>query len=106
MSTAKRNNLGADFNHPDPYEIKDFEAMEEGEDETDTAPPPLVIRRANLPSWEIETYINLNTQKLALLFTSDQRKPQPPVPAAATKPAKAPNVKWSTENTEWDATAW
>ncbi|KAJ6583649.1 hypothetical protein B0H10DRAFT_2198266 [Mycena sp. CBHHK59/15] len=25
------------FNHPDPYGIKDFEEMEEGEDDTDTA---------------------------------------------------------------------
>ncbi|KAJ7718410.1 hypothetical protein DFH07DRAFT_973302 [Mycena maculata] len=41
-------------NHPDPYRMKDLEAMEEGEDETNTAPPPLVIRRANLPTLEIE----------------------------------------------------
>ncbi|KAJ6575687.1 hypothetical protein DFH09DRAFT_1361827 [Mycena vulgaris] len=94
------------FNHPDPYGIKDFEAMEEGEDETDTAPPPLVIRRANIPSLEIETYIDLNTPKLALRFAPDQGKPQPPVPAAAEKPVRAPNAKWSMEDTEWDATAW
>ncbi|KAJ6534599.1 hypothetical protein DFH09DRAFT_1369723 [Mycena vulgaris] len=93
------------FNHPDPYGIKDFEAMEEGEDETDTAPPPLVIRRANIPSLEIETYIDLNTPKLALRFAPDQGKPQPPVPAAAEKPVRAPNAKWSMEDTEWDATA-
>ncbi|KAJ6590906.1 hypothetical protein B0H10DRAFT_1960891 [Mycena sp. CBHHK59/15] len=38
------------FNHPDPYGINDMEVMEEGEDETDTAAPPLVTRRAGLPT--------------------------------------------------------
>ncbi|KAJ6558697.1 hypothetical protein B0H10DRAFT_2213208 [Mycena sp. CBHHK59/15] len=33
------------FNAADPYGIEDLEAMEEGEDETDTSPPPLVIWR-------------------------------------------------------------
>ncbi|KAJ6583314.1 hypothetical protein B0H10DRAFT_2234855 [Mycena sp. CBHHK59/15] len=36
------------FNAADPYGIEDLEAMEEGEDETDTSPPPLVIRRADV----------------------------------------------------------
>lgn len=37
------------FNHPDPYGTKDLETME-GEDKIDTAPPPLIIRRAKLPT--------------------------------------------------------
>ncbi|KAJ6474117.1 hypothetical protein DFH09DRAFT_1343307 [Mycena vulgaris] len=59
-----------------------------------------------LHSLEIETYIDLNTPKLALRFALDQGKPQPPVPAAAERPVRAPDAKWSMEDTEWDATAW
>ncbi|KAJ7246699.1 hypothetical protein C8J57DRAFT_1674846 [Mycena rebaudengoi] len=58
------------FNPPDPYGIKDFEAMEEGEDETDTAAPPLLIRQAGLPTLDIETYIDLNTPKISSSFCS------------------------------------
>ncbi|KAJ6631296.1 hypothetical protein B0H10DRAFT_2183260 [Mycena sp. CBHHK59/15] len=94
------------FNHPDPYGIKDFEVMEEGEDDTDTAPPPLVICRANLPTLEIETYIDLNSTKLAQCFAPDQGKPQQPVPAALTKPVKDSSTKWMAEDAEWDAGAW
>ncbi|KAJ6597385.1 hypothetical protein B0H10DRAFT_2441680 [Mycena sp. CBHHK59/15] len=93
------------FNHPVPYGIKDFEVMEEGEDDTDTAPPPLVIRRANLPTLEIETYIDPNSTKLAQPFAPDQGKPQQLFPAAPTKPVKDSSTKWMVEDAEWDAGA-
>ncbi|KAJ6609671.1 hypothetical protein B0H10DRAFT_2438416 [Mycena sp. CBHHK59/15] len=69
------------FNHPDPYGLKDFEEMEEGEDDTDTAPPPLAR------------------------FVSDQEKPQPEVPVAAKKPSQQPSSKWTATDTDWDAAA-
>ncbi|KAJ6572687.1 hypothetical protein B0H10DRAFT_2237423 [Mycena sp. CBHHK59/15] len=61
--------------------------MEAGEDDTDTAPPPLVVRRADLLSLEIETYIDLSAAKLKERFAPDQGKPQPEVPEAPKKPA-------------------
>ncbi|KAJ7940085.1 hypothetical protein B0H13DRAFT_1850278 [Mycena leptocephala] len=83
--------------------LKDYEAIEEGKDDTDIAPPPLVIRRGNLPVLEIETYIDLNAPKLAQCFAPDQGKPQDPVVQPAKKPAKDPKTKWATEDTELDA---
>jgi hypothetical protein len=94
------------FNHPDPYGIKDYEAMEDDEDETDYAPPPLVIRCANLPTFEITAYIDLNAPKLVQRFAPGQGKPQQPVTEPTKKPVKPPNGKWSAADTEWDAADW
>ncbi|KAJ6587752.1 hypothetical protein B0H10DRAFT_1961344 [Mycena sp. CBHHK59/15] len=93
------------FNHPDPYGIKDLEAMEEGEDETDTTPPPLVIRRANLPTLEIEAYIDLKAPKLTQRFAPNQGKPEQ-TSQPTTKPAKEPSTKWTAADAEWDASDW
>jgi hypothetical protein len=90
----------------DPYGIKDYEEMEEGEDETDTAPPPLVIRRAGFPTLEIETYIDLKAPKLTARFAADQGKPQQPATQGAKKPAKAQAAEWTEKDTEWDAADW
>ncbi|KAJ7095042.1 hypothetical protein C8R44DRAFT_890166 [Mycena epipterygia] len=73
----------------DPYGVKDYEAMEEGEYETDTAAPPLVIRHAGVPTLEIEAYIDLNAQKLTQRFTPDQGKPQQRHAQPAKKPVRA-----------------
>ncbi|KAJ7832462.1 hypothetical protein B0H14DRAFT_3463371 [Mycena olivaceomarginata] len=89
MSTAKRNNLGAEnlvrslrlFNNPNPYGIKDCEAEEDEEDESDIAAPPLVIRRAD-------------------------GSPEPVVVDATKKPVKNTKTKWVEEDAEWDAEAW
>ncbi|KAJ7939778.1 hypothetical protein B0H13DRAFT_2300489 [Mycena leptocephala] len=86
------------FNHPDPYGITDFEAMQEGEDDADLAAPPLVTRRANIPSLEIEAYIDLNASKLTQRFAPDQGQLQAPVVEAAKKPAKEPNTAWVEED--------
>ncbi|KAJ6619097.1 hypothetical protein B0H10DRAFT_2217167 [Mycena sp. CBHHK59/15] len=80
--------------------------MEAGEDDTDTAPPPLVVRRADLLSLEIETYIDLSAAKLKERFAPDQGKPQPEVPEAPKKPAGQSSSKWTATDTEWDAAAW
>ncbi|KAJ7479092.1 ribonuclease H-like domain-containing protein [Mycena latifolia] len=93
------------FNHPDPYGIKDLEEMEEGEDETDATPPPLVIRRANLPTLEIEAYIDLKAPKLTQRFAPDQGKPEQ-TSLLPTKPAKEPGTKWTAADAEWDASDW
>ncbi|KAJ7648474.1 hypothetical protein B0H17DRAFT_1215619 [Mycena rosella] len=87
------------FNHPDPYGLKDFEVMDEGKDETDTAPPPLFARRTGLPSLEIEVYINLNAPKLKQCLASGQGEPEQPAAQQAQKPAKL-NVKWDTKDAE------
>ncbi|KAJ7500903.1 hypothetical protein B0H11DRAFT_1908755 [Mycena galericulata] len=92
---------------PDPDGIKDLDAMEEDEDDTDTAAPPLVTRRANLPTLEIEVYIDVNVPKLVQRFASDQAKP--PATAAAQpakKPAKDPKSQWAMEYAKWDAAEW
>ncbi|KAJ6618916.1 hypothetical protein B0H10DRAFT_1947130 [Mycena sp. CBHHK59/15] len=75
-------------------------AMEAGEDDTDTAPPPLVVRRADLLSLEIETYIDLSAAKLKERFAPDQGKPQPEVPEAPKKPAGQSSSKWTATDTE------
>ncbi|KAJ6572966.1 hypothetical protein B0H10DRAFT_2444240 [Mycena sp. CBHHK59/15] len=80
--------------------------MEAGEDDTDTAPPPLVVRRADLLSLEIETYIDLSAAKLKERFAPDQGKPQPEVPETPKKPAGQSSSKWTATDTEWDAAAW
>ncbi|KAF8193531.1 hypothetical protein K438DRAFT_1761685 [Mycena galopus ATCC 62051] len=87
-------------NHPDPYGIKDFEAMEEAEDETDTAPPPLVILCAGL-----EVYIDLNAPKLKRRFASGQGEPEQTPAQPAKKPTNS-NAKWDAKGAEWDASAW
>jgi hypothetical protein len=94
------------FNHTDPYGIKDYEDMEEGEDETDSAPPPLVIRQANMPTLEIETYIDLNAPKLALRFAPDQGKPAPEEPLAPTAKKTTSGAKWTEADASWDADSW
>ncbi|KAJ7715655.1 hypothetical protein DFH07DRAFT_785572 [Mycena maculata] len=66
------------FNHPDPYGIKDYEAMQEGEDDSDTTSSPLC-------------------------FAPDQEKPQQPVAEAAKNPLKDLKAKW---DAEWDAEQW
>ncbi|KAJ7845606.1 hypothetical protein B0H14DRAFT_3454874 [Mycena olivaceomarginata] len=76
------------FNHPDPYGMEDLEAMEEGEDDTDTAAPPLVIRRANFPTLEIEAYIDLKAPKLTQRFAATQGMPEEPTARPAKLPAK------------------
>ncbi|KAJ6566063.1 hypothetical protein B0H19DRAFT_1066415 [Mycena capillaripes] len=94
------------FNNPDPYGMKDYDAMEEGEDDADTAPPPLVIRQVNRPTLEIETYIDFNAPKLTERFAPDQGMPKQPVAQAVKKPAKAPTAKWTEKDAEWDAESW
>ncbi|KAJ6582800.1 hypothetical protein B0H10DRAFT_1962377 [Mycena sp. CBHHK59/15] len=94
------------FNHPDPYGVKDYEAMEEGEDDTDSAVPPLIIRCANLPVLEIETYIDLKAPKLTQCFAPDQAKPQQPVAQPIKKPTKSLTGNWTAEDTDWDAADW
>jgi len=94
------------FNHPDPYGMKDLEAMEEGEDETDTAPPPLVTRCANLPTLEIEAYIDLKASKLKQRFAPDQGKPAQSTSQPATKPANPSNAEWTATDADWDASDW
>ncbi|KAJ6553861.1 hypothetical protein B0H10DRAFT_1968085 [Mycena sp. CBHHK59/15] len=66
----------------------------------------LQFRRANLPTLEIETYIDLDAPKLKARFVSDQEKPQPEVPVAAKKPSQQPSSKWTATDTDWDAAAW
>ncbi|KAJ6617717.1 hypothetical protein B0H10DRAFT_1948208 [Mycena sp. CBHHK59/15] len=94
------------FNHPDPYGITDFEAMQDGEDDADFAAPPLVTHRTNIPSLEIEAYIDLSTLKLTQCFAPDQGQPHEPVVVAAKKPAKELNTVWVEEDAEWDVSAW
>ncbi|KAF8148338.1 hypothetical protein K438DRAFT_1779665 [Mycena galopus ATCC 62051] len=94
------------FNHPDPYGISDLEAMD-GEDETDTAPSPVVIRRGNLPTLDIESYIDLKAPKLMQRFASEQgRKPEQTTSQPATKPAKESSTPWIAADAEWDAADW
>ncbi|KAJ7251942.1 hypothetical protein C8J57DRAFT_1520263 [Mycena rebaudengoi] len=94
------------FNHTDPYGIKDYEDMEEGEDETDSAPPPLVIRQANMPTLEIETYIDLNAPKLVLRFAPDQGKLAPEEPLVPTAKKTTSGAKWTEADASWDADSW
>ncbi|KAJ7208916.1 hypothetical protein GGX14DRAFT_566614 [Mycena pura] len=88
------------FNLLDPYGIKDLEAMEEGEDDIDTAAPPLVIRRAGLPTMDIEAYVDLNAPALAARFTPDQGNSMPAesLPTAAKRTGMM--TKWTDEDTE------
>ncbi|KAJ7735538.1 hypothetical protein DFH07DRAFT_779972 [Mycena maculata] len=81
------------FNHPDPYGIKDYEAMQEGEDDSDTTSSPLVIRRADIPA----------LARHRGCFAPDQEKPQQPVAEAAKNPLKDLKAKW---DAEWDAEQW
>ncbi|KAJ7466198.1 hypothetical protein B0H11DRAFT_1921935 [Mycena galericulata] len=94
------------FNNPDPYGMKELEAMEEGEDDTDTAPPPLVNRRANLPTLEVEAYIDLKAPKLKERFAPDQGKSGQPTSQPALQPPKQSSSKWTEEDAEWDPTDW
>ncbi|KAJ7170463.1 hypothetical protein C8R43DRAFT_1103347 [Mycena crocata] len=94
------------FNHPDPYGVRDYEAMEEGEDEKDTAPPPLVVRLANLPTLDIEAYIDLGAPKLTERFAPDQGTTQQNPIQPPKKPAKASNAEWTSKDAEWDAADW
>ncbi|KAJ7474574.1 hypothetical protein B0H11DRAFT_2235952 [Mycena galericulata] len=94
------------FNNPDPYGMKELEAMEEGEDDTDTAPPPLVNRRANLPTLEVEAYIDLKAPKLKERFAPDQGKSGQPTSQPAPQPPKQSSSKWTEEDAEWDPTDW
>ncbi|KAK6966290.1 ribonuclease H-like domain-containing protein [Favolaschia claudopus] len=93
------------FNPPDPYGIKDYEAMQEDEEDSDFTPPPLVCRKANFPVFDIETYIDLKAPKLTARFAADQEKPKADV-AAPKKAAKAPATQWSVDDAEWDADNW
>ncbi|KAK7050691.1 hypothetical protein R3P38DRAFT_3608694 [Favolaschia claudopus] len=93
------------FNPPDPYGIKDYEAMQEDEEDSDFTPPPLVCRKANFPVFDIETYIDLKAPKLTARFAEDQEKPKTDV-AAPKKAAKAPATQWSVDDAEWDADNW
>ncbi|KAJ6600529.1 hypothetical protein DFH09DRAFT_1271318 [Mycena vulgaris] len=94
------------FNNPDPYGIKDCEAEEDKEDESDIAAPPLVIRHADVLNLEIEVYIDLSSSKLTQRFAPDQGSPEPVVVDAAKKPVKNTKTKWVEEDAEWDAEAW
>ncbi|KAJ7343922.1 hypothetical protein DFH08DRAFT_1009112 [Mycena albidolilacea] len=91
------------FNHPDPYGMKDLEAMEEGEDDTDTAAAPLVIRYANFPTLEIEAYIDLKAPKLTQRFAATQGMPEELTARPAKLPAKPSTGSWTTKDAEWDA---
>lgn len=93
------------FNHPDPYGISDFEAMEEGEDETDTAAPPLVTRRAGLPTLEIDAYIDLQAPKLVDRFAPGQDKPAQAIPQPTKIPTKS-NAEWEAKDADWDESEW
>ncbi|KAJ7711463.1 hypothetical protein B0H14DRAFT_2645763 [Mycena olivaceomarginata] len=94
------------FNHPDPYAMKDLETMEEGEDEIDTAPPPLIIRRANLPTLEIDAYIDLRASKLTQRFAPDQGKSDELTSQPTPKPGKQPSSKLTAKDAEWDPSDW
>ncbi|KAJ7837371.1 hypothetical protein B0H14DRAFT_2589227 [Mycena olivaceomarginata] len=94
------------FNHPDPYRMEDLEAMEEGEDDTDTAAPTLVIRRANFPTLEIEAYIDLKVPKLTQRFAANQGMPEEPMARPAKLPAKPSTGSWTTKDAEWDTGNW
>ncbi|KAJ6536402.1 hypothetical protein DFH09DRAFT_1091356 [Mycena vulgaris] len=94
------------FNNPDPYGIKDCEAEEDEEDESDIAAPPLVIRHADVLNLEIEVYIDLSSSKLTQRFAPDQGSPEPVVVDAAKKPVKNTKTKWVEEDAEWDTEAW
>ncbi|KAJ7237766.1 hypothetical protein C8J57DRAFT_1566652 [Mycena rebaudengoi] len=59
------------FNNPDPYGIKDCEAEEDEEEESDIAAPSLVFRRADVLTLEIEAYIDLSCLKLTQRFAPD-----------------------------------
>ncbi|KAJ7343004.1 hypothetical protein DFH08DRAFT_1011576 [Mycena albidolilacea] len=91
------------FNHPDPYGMEDLEAMEEGEDDIDTAAAPLVIRRANFPTLGIEAYIDLKAPKLTQRFAATQGMPEEPTARPAKLPAKPSTGSWTTKDAEWDA---
>ncbi|KAJ7732371.1 hypothetical protein DFH07DRAFT_780975 [Mycena maculata] len=82
------------FNHPDPYGIKDYEVMQEGENDSDTASLSLVA------------YIDLMASKLTQHFALDQEKPQQPVAEATKNPVKDPKAKWAETDAEWDAEQW
>ncbi|KAJ7308556.1 hypothetical protein DFH08DRAFT_975153 [Mycena albidolilacea] len=94
------------FNHADPYGMEDLEAMEEGEDDTDTAAPPLVIQRANFPTLEIEAYVDLKAPKLTQRFAATQGMPEEPTARPAKLPAKPSTGSWTTKDAEWDAGNW
>lgn len=82
--------------------IKDLEEMGDGEDDTDIALPPLVVRSA-LPTLEIKTYIDLKAPKLAAGFAPDQSqlKARASAPKQPAKKAQEP-----AEDADWDAENW
>ncbi|KAJ7724092.1 hypothetical protein DFH07DRAFT_783388 [Mycena maculata] len=94
------------FNHPDLNGIKDYEAMQEGENNSDMASPLLVVRHADIPALDIEAYIDLMASKLTQHFAPDQEKPQQPVAEAAKNPVKDPKAKWAETDAEWDTEQW
>ncbi|KAJ7796924.1 hypothetical protein B0H14DRAFT_2619501 [Mycena olivaceomarginata] len=85
---------------PDPYGVKDYDAMEEGEDDADTTPPPLVIRQHRRYVGDRDLHRSQLRLKLTKRFAPDQGMPKQPVAQPAKKPAKAPTAKWTEKDAD------